>query len=62
MAPSTILMAMGMATTRLGLVATYSTTYCEPFHVARRVATAAEAGRRAGDGLRCASGAHSGEP
>ncbi len=34
-----ILMAMGMATTRLGLGATYSTTYYEPFHVARVFAT-----------------------
>src|SRR5207253_4277150 len=36
---STILMTMGMATTRLGLGATYSTTYYEPFHVARLFAT-----------------------
>lgn len=37
MDPSTILMAMAMAmaTNRLGLGATYSTTYYEPFHVAR---------------------------
>lgn len=35
MDPSTILMAMAMATTHLGLGATYSTTYYEPFHVAR---------------------------
>ena len=34
-----ILMAMGLATTRLGLGATYSTTYYEPFHVARVFAT-----------------------
>jgi FMN-dependent oxidoreductase (nitrilotriacetate monooxygenase family) len=34
-----ILTAMGMATTRLGLGATYSTTYYEPFHVARVFAT-----------------------
>src|ERR1043166_8316764 len=32
-------MAMGMATTRLGLGVTYSTTYYEPFHVARVFAT-----------------------
>ncbi|MGE5269067.1 MAG: NtaA/DmoA family FMN-dependent monooxygenase [Thiohalocapsa sp.] len=35
MDPATILMAMGMATSRLGLGVTYSTTYHEPFHVAR---------------------------
>ena len=35
MDPSTVLMAMAMATSRLGLGATYSTTYYEPFHVAR---------------------------
>jgi len=35
MDPSTVLMVMAMATTRLGLGATYSTTYYEPFHVAR---------------------------
>ena len=34
-----ILMAMGLATTKLGLGATYSTTYYEPFHVARVFAT-----------------------
>jgi FMN-dependent oxidoreductase (nitrilotriacetate monooxygenase family) len=34
-----ILTAMGMATTKLGLGATYSTTYYEPFHVARVYAT-----------------------
>ena len=39
MDPVTVLMAMGMATTRLGLGATYSTTYYEPFHVARVFAT-----------------------
>jgi FMN-dependent oxidoreductase (nitrilotriacetate monooxygenase family) len=39
MDPCTILMAMGMVTTRLGLGATYSTTYYEPFHVARLFAT-----------------------
>ena len=36
---SSVLMAMGMATERLGLGATYSTTYYEPFHVARVFAT-----------------------
>jgi alkanesulfonate monooxygenase SsuD/methylene tetrahydromethanopterin reductase-like flavin-dependent oxidoreductase (luciferase family) len=39
MDPSTILMAMGMATTKLGLGTTYSTTYYEPYHVARVFAT-----------------------
>ena len=39
MDPVTILTAMGMATSRLGLGATYSTTYFEPFHVARVFAT-----------------------
>ncbi len=34
-----ILTAMGLATSRLGLGATYSTTYFEPFHVARVFAT-----------------------
>lgn len=34
-----ILTAMGMATSRLGLGGTYSTTYYEPFHVARAFAT-----------------------
>ena len=34
-----ILTAMGLVTTRLGLGATYSTTYYEPFHVARLFAT-----------------------
>lgn len=37
--PCTVLMAMGMATTRLGLGSTYSTTYYEPYHVARVFAT-----------------------
>jgi FMN-dependent oxidoreductase (nitrilotriacetate monooxygenase family) len=37
--PSTILMAMGMVTQRLGLGTTYSTTYYEPYHVARVFAT-----------------------
>jgi FMN-dependent oxidoreductase (nitrilotriacetate monooxygenase family) len=39
MDPCTILMAMGMVTQRLGLGATYSTTYYEPYHVARVFAT-----------------------
>ena len=37
--PVTVLTAMGMTTSRLGLGATYSTTYYEPFHVARVFAT-----------------------
>ena len=37
--PVAVLMAMGMATKRLGLGATCSTTYYEPFHVARLFAT-----------------------
>lgn len=37
--PMICLMAMGMATKRLGLGCTYSTTYYEPFHVARVFAT-----------------------
>ena len=36
----TVMMVMGMATERLGLGSTYSTTYYEPFHVARVFATA----------------------
>jgi FMN-dependent oxidoreductase (nitrilotriacetate monooxygenase family) len=39
MDPTTIMMAMGMVTTRLGLGATYSTTYYQPYHVARVLAT-----------------------
>lgn len=39
MDPVTILTVMGMATERLGLGATYSTSYYEPFHVARVFAT-----------------------
>jgi alkanesulfonate monooxygenase SsuD/methylene tetrahydromethanopterin reductase-like flavin-dependent oxidoreductase (luciferase family) len=35
MDPIVCLMTMAAATTRLGLGATYSTTYHEPFHVAR---------------------------
>jgi FMN-dependent oxidoreductase (nitrilotriacetate monooxygenase family) len=34
-----LLTAMGLATRRLGLGGTYSTTYAEPFHVARTFAT-----------------------
>ncbi len=37
--PTVALMAMGMATEHLGLGATYSTTYHEPFHVARLFST-----------------------
>jgi FMN-dependent oxidoreductase (nitrilotriacetate monooxygenase family) len=37
--PIVTLMTMGMSTTRLGLGATCSTTYYEPFHVARMFAT-----------------------
>ncbi len=39
MDPIVVLMAMGMATTHLGLGATCSTTYYEPFHVARQFQT-----------------------
>ena len=39
MDPTPILMAMACATTHLGLGSTYSTTYYEPFHVARLFAT-----------------------
>jgi FMN-dependent oxidoreductase (nitrilotriacetate monooxygenase family) len=39
MDPVAVLMTMGMATTRLGLGATCSTTYFEPFHVARQFQT-----------------------
>jgi FMN-dependent oxidoreductase (nitrilotriacetate monooxygenase family) len=39
MDPLIVLMTMGMATQRLGLAATCSTTYYEPFHVARLFAT-----------------------
>jgi len=39
MDPVTILTVMGMATKHLGLGSTYSTTYYEPFHVARVFAT-----------------------
>jgi FMN-dependent oxidoreductase (nitrilotriacetate monooxygenase family) len=37
--PVTVLTAMGMSTKHLGLGATYSTSYYEPFHVARVFAT-----------------------
>ena len=37
--PTIVLMAMAAVTTRLGLGSTYSTTYYEPFHVARLFAT-----------------------
>ena len=37
--PTAVLMAMATATSRLGLGATYSTTYYEPYHVARLFAT-----------------------
>jgi FMN-dependent oxidoreductase (nitrilotriacetate monooxygenase family) len=37
--PIVVLMTMGMATHHLGLGSTYSTTYYEPFHVARLFAT-----------------------
>ncbi len=39
MDPMTILTVIGMATERLGLGCTYSTTYFEPFHVARLYST-----------------------
>ena len=39
MDPVTILTCMGMATQHLGLGSTYSTTYYEPFHVARVFST-----------------------
>ena len=39
MDPVAVLMAMGMATRQLGLGATASTTYFEPFHIARQFAT-----------------------
>lgn len=39
MDPTTVMMTMAAVTTRLGLGATYSTTYHEPFHVARLYAT-----------------------
>lgn len=37
--PITALSAMAMVTKQIGLVATMSTTYCEPFHVARQFAS-----------------------
>jgi FMN-dependent oxidoreductase (nitrilotriacetate monooxygenase family) len=39
MDPMACMLAMGMATKHLGLGVTYSTTYYEPFHVARAFAT-----------------------
>ena len=39
MDPISIAHRHGLATTQLGLGATYSTTYYEPFHVARTFAT-----------------------
>ncbi len=47
--PVTLLAALAMVTTHLGLVATATTTYNEPFHVARRFATVDQiSGGRAG--------------
>lgn len=37
--PFTLLSALAMATTRIGLVATASTTYNEPYHIARKFAS-----------------------
>jgi len=37
--PVTLLAALAMATTRIGLIATCSTTYTEPFNLARQYAT-----------------------
>src|ERR1700748_817372 len=37
--PMTLLSALAMATERIGLIATASTTFDEPFHVARRFAS-----------------------
>lgn len=37
--PTTLLSALAMVTTRVGLVATASTTYNEPYHVARKFAS-----------------------
>ena len=55
--PSTILMAMAMATSKLGLGATYSTTYYEPFHVARFFASLDQiSGGRAGWNVVTATG------
>ncbi len=39
MEPMTLLPALAMATERIGLVATASTTYNEPYHIARKFAT-----------------------
>ena len=43
-----LLTAMGMATRHLGLGGTYSTTYYEPFHVARALRDAGPHGGRPG--------------
>ncbi|MEU6129560.1 NtaA/DmoA family FMN-dependent monooxygenase [Saccharopolyspora sp. NPDC047091] len=40
MDPTVVMLAMAMATRHLGVAATYSTTYYEPFHIARHFATA----------------------
>jgi FMN-dependent oxidoreductase (nitrilotriacetate monooxygenase family) len=40
MDPVVTMMAMGLATSRMGIAATQSTTYYEPFDVARKMATA----------------------
>ncbi|MCE7795394.1 LLM class flavin-dependent oxidoreductase [Sphingobium sufflavum] len=37
--PLTLLSALAMVTERIGLIATTSTTYDEPFHIARRIAS-----------------------
>lgn len=37
--PGPVMMAMGLATQKIGLAATYSTTYNEPFHIARTIGT-----------------------
>lgn len=49
MDPIAVLMTMGMATERLGLGATCSTTYFEPFHVARQFTVVAETKAEAED-------------
>ena len=48
MDPIAVLMVMGMVTNRLGLGATCSTTYYEPFHVARTVRHARSHDKRPG--------------
>ena len=45
--PFTLLSALAMVTTHLGLMATGSTTYDEPYHVARRFASLDHSERRA---------------